>query len=149
MPLIYKQGNLLDAPEHYLVHACNCRGVWGAGVAAQLRVAFPEAYEAELGLCQTHGNILAGDFGLSGRIVSLYTSKGYGCYKDSTDTILAYTDRAIRGLMRHLYETDPEGFTTLASPKINAGLFGVPWEETEKIIKGLLPANRTWVVYTL
>ena len=149
MPLIYKNGNLLDAPEHYLVHSCNCRGVWGAGVAAQLRVAFPEAYKQERALCEAQANHLAGYFSISGRVISLYTSRDFGAHRDDVDGILCYTDRALRRLFEHLTETDPEGFTTLASPKINAGLFGVPWKRTAAILENLLPANRTWVVYTL
>ncbi len=149
MPLIYKQGNLLNATEHYIVHACNCKGCWGAGVAAQLRNAYPEAYKQERDLCQNIGKALAGDFSISGRIVSLYTSRDLGRCKDDPSTILAYTQEAVQRLIAHLEEHDPDGYTTLASPKINAGLFCVPWRETEAIIKGLLPANRMWVVYSM
>ncbi|KAJ5207616.1 hypothetical protein N7449_001995 [Penicillium cf. viridicatum] len=39
-------GDLFDAPNGAaLIHACNCQGVWGAGIAREFRERYPAAYE--------------------------------------------------------------------------------------------------------
>ncbi|CDM38007.1 hypothetical protein DTO013E5_8236 [Penicillium roqueforti] len=39
-------GNLFDAPNGAaLIHACNCQGVWGAGIARAFRDRYPAAYD--------------------------------------------------------------------------------------------------------
>ncbi|KGO39501.1 Appr-1-p processing [Penicillium expansum] len=39
-------GDLFDAPNGAaLIHACNCQGVWGAGIARAFRERYPAAYE--------------------------------------------------------------------------------------------------------
>ena len=45
MPLTVKEMNLFDAPwDALLIHACNTQGVWGSGIAAQLKKAYPDAF---------------------------------------------------------------------------------------------------------
>ncbi|RAL16928.1 uncharacterized protein BO97DRAFT_452941 [Aspergillus homomorphus CBS 101889] len=39
------EGNLFDAPNGAaLIHSCNCRGVWGKGIAKEFRGKYPNAY---------------------------------------------------------------------------------------------------------
>ncbi|KAJ5458662.1 hypothetical protein N7475_010050 [Penicillium sp. IBT 31633x] len=39
-------GDLFDAPNGAaLIHACNCQGAWGAGIAREFRNRYPAAYE--------------------------------------------------------------------------------------------------------
>ncbi|EXJ87464.1 hypothetical protein A1O3_04424 [Capronia epimyces CBS 606.96] len=47
------QGDILEAPDRaVIVHAVNCQGVWGYGIAAQLKKSFPEAYRVYRTHCQ-------------------------------------------------------------------------------------------------
>lgn len=55
MPLIYKTGNLIDAPEPIIIHGCNAQGVMGSGVAKAIREAYPTAYEAYQEVYDTRG----------------------------------------------------------------------------------------------
>lgn len=45
--MIHKEGNLLDQvkPSNIVVHGCNLQGVWGSGVAKQMKEKFPVAFE--------------------------------------------------------------------------------------------------------
>lgn len=40
----FLSGNLLDVKEGIIVHGCNCQGVWGSGVAKQMKEKYPEAF---------------------------------------------------------------------------------------------------------
>lgn len=41
-------GDLLEAKENIICHACNCMGVMGSGVAKQIRKKYPQVYEEYL-----------------------------------------------------------------------------------------------------
>ncbi|PYH87727.1 phosphatase [Aspergillus ellipticus CBS 707.79] len=46
------EGSLLDAPDGAaLIHACNSRGVWGKGVAKELKARYPTAFEVYRSHC--------------------------------------------------------------------------------------------------
>jgi O-acetyl-ADP-ribose deacetylase (regulator of RNase III) len=40
----FLSGNLLDVNDGIIVHGCNCQGVWGSGVAKQMKEKYPEAF---------------------------------------------------------------------------------------------------------
>lgn len=44
--LIKHDGDLLSVTRGIIVHGCNCRGVMGSGVAAQIRTRWPDVYRA-------------------------------------------------------------------------------------------------------
>ncbi|KAL2413644.1 hypothetical protein ABEF95_003578 [Exophiala dermatitidis] len=47
------EGDIFDAPDRaVLIHAVNCLGVWGNGIAAQFKKAFPAAYAVYRSHCQ-------------------------------------------------------------------------------------------------
>ncbi|RAL05468.1 MIF domain protein [Aspergillus ibericus CBS 121593] len=47
------QGNIFDAPDGAgLIHACNCRGSWGKGIAKAFRQRYPAAYEIYRSHCR-------------------------------------------------------------------------------------------------
>ncbi|GLA03916.1 ADP-ribose 1''-phosphate phosphatase [Aspergillus niger] len=51
--LLEIQGSLFDAPEGAaLIHACNCRGTWGKGIARVFRSNYPAAYEIYRSHCR-------------------------------------------------------------------------------------------------
>lgn len=158
--IIYKTGNLFDAPTpRVLVHACNAKGVWGAGVAKQMKDRYPEAFRQYAMFCNVNRGIASGlrgcgtlGYGEDGTIISsIVTSHGFGVEVDAPEMILASTKRAIDGLLT-LYK-DPRGPllpTAIHSPRINAGLFNVPWEKTEAVIEAAIRyTDVTWTVWTL
>ncbi|KAJ5312003.1 hypothetical protein PENANT_c022G06098 [Penicillium antarcticum] len=47
--------DIFTAPDgSALIHACNCKGVWGAGIASEFRDQYPAAYEIYRSHCQQH-----------------------------------------------------------------------------------------------
>lgn len=139
----YVKGNLFElAPKGaYLAHACNCQGVWGSGIAVEFRKRFPEAYLKYVDLCINHSEFLSGKFADEGLIIMLFTSFDYGKNKDSVSVILNNTESALKMMSR-------TSIKELHMPKINSGLFGVPWEETEAILKKF-DGKLSFVVYEL
>lgn len=139
-----KSGDLFSVIDyHILVQACNTKGVWGRGIAKVFAYKYPSAYQnyaircAEISDEELQGTcfITAG----GGRLIGcLFTSKGYGQMTDPAELILKSTKTAIKDLFLQLTATFPNETINVASPRINAGLFSVPWKKTEKIIKEAL-----------
>jgi ADP-ribose 1''-phosphate phosphatase len=100
----YVSGDLFSAPAgSILVHACNTKGSWGAGIALAFKQRFPDAFKVYRAHCQENGDSLAGTCliidGGSHYIACLFTSRAYGRNKDSPEQILTATDSALRDLM--------------------------------------------------
>ncbi len=148
------KGSLFDAPPgSMLIHAVSTKSVWGSGIAKQFKARFPESFEFYTELCREEGSDLIGiamecpeENGYT--VVNLVTSIDYGANKDPKEKILANTRCALRGLFLPEEKFNGE----FHSCKFNSGLFGVPWEDTEKIlIEELDKAGYTkpWTVHLL
>lgn len=154
----YKRGDLFQAggPKSILVHACNCMGVWGSGIAVEFRNRYPHAYEDYKDVCrkkqmagQLETHLLGTGFWTgypigAQRVGCLFTSLNYGKLKDSPGKILKQTRLAVDML---LCITPPE--YTVHSPKINSGLFAVPWGKTEAVLEEALTKypHHNWTVW--
>lgn len=136
----YINDNLFNAPKDcLLVHACNAQGVWGSGIAKQFKEKFPLEFEMYAHYCSDNKIYLTqGTALIVNRVGCLITSKDYGNNVDPVITILMNTNHALKELISN---------TTMkiAMPKINSGLFKVPWENTEAILKSF---NRDFYIYT-
>lgn len=137
----YVDDDLFNAPSNsILLHACNCMGVWGSGVAYQFRQKFRTEHLLYEAYCQHTGPLGIGTCLLLNNVGCLFTSISYGKDVDRPELILVNTRSAITSL---LSKTPAREFHL---PKINSGLFKVPWEETEKILLDF--PEITWYVYT-
>lgn len=150
-----KKGDLFkNAPKGAtLVHACNAQGVWGSGIAKQFKERFPESFDYYSSWCQGWKDVasrvsVVGSVLVHGRVACLITSENYGLKVDPPEKILENTRKSVRWLLKPgLY-----CLTDIHSPKINAGLFKVPWEKTEAIIKEELEKceqDISWTVWEL
>lgn len=156
--IIYKKGSILEAARGWsngegrkiIAHACNAQGVWGSGVARVLREAFPGAYATYHQQCVSEEFpwILVGKTIDCDEIAALITSEHYGPKKDPPDRILQNTYTAIADMFWD-YSYKLSYKLNVHSPRINAGLFEVPWEQTERIIKQALELypQCTWTVW--
>lgn len=141
----YKKMSLFDAPEgSILVHACNSQGVWGSGIAKEFKERFPEDYLEYKSMINFHNRLSGSTCGLFGRSEKtgwLVTSHNYGDLKDSPEQIKINTTLALVDLCL-------DGPMLVYSNKFNSGLFAVPWEETELILKSVLRMfpDIKWVV---
>lgn len=154
----YRKGNLFeqDLKGKILVHACNCTGRWGSGIAKEFHSRFPIFYVHYNQLCLEKGSSLLGQAQILGGpasplIGNLFTSRKYGKWKDSEQQILESTRLAVDDLLKQL-EKFPPRFQTIEihSPKINSGLFEVDWRKTKKIIETALEGKPyKWIVWEL
>lgn len=172
MGIRYEKGDMFElAPKGaILTHSCNAQGRWGSGIANQFAVRYPGAYveyrqyclERFKGgpvpgteikkTCVGDGFIVHDVSALDDvtKIGCLITSKNYGKYKDSPEQILKATEQATRELLVKVVGAGVYFDTThtIYSPKINSGLFAVPWEKTEEVLNEVLNEFPTvqWVV---
>lgn len=138
------KGDLFDAPKgSIIIHACNCKGVWGSGIAKKFAQRFPKAREVYALECAKKGPALigtcllipAGDY----IIGCLFTSKSYGSFVDKPSKILENTEKALTDLIRQNVDNK-----ALHTCKINSGLFNVPWNKTKNLLKA---TDKEFTVY--
>lgn len=152
----YRKGDLFDNLQEkpdIIAHACNAKGMWGSGFAHQCANKYPRAYKKYQEFCNTKRvdklgtSFLAWDDLRKQHIGCLITSKDYGKLRSSIPIILTSTATSVNQLLSQLPLN-----AVVFSPKINAGLFGVPWKITEEIIKPIIESNQKnirWVVWEL
>ena len=139
MMIHYKKGNLFDFDDikisDILVHACNAQGVWGSGIAKEFRDRYPYAFRKYNEWCDYNrkNNVRSVGRGIIIRtpcepsVGCLITSSDYGIHRDSIPLILFNTYMAVWDMLNFL---DNEDIICIKSPKINSGLFRVPWKLT-------------------
>lgn len=133
--IINKQGNLFDAEQgSLLVHACNTKGVWGAGIALTFGLLYPQYYLDYKAHCRLKGETLLGTcLILSGEyhdVACLFTSSGFGAHLLPQNEILLNTRKSLVDLFNQIPDTD-----VINMPKINSGLFRVPWPKTLAVLE--------------
>ncbi|KAF7317904.1 S5A-REDUCTASE domain-containing protein [Mycena kentingensis (nom. inval.)] len=138
MPVTHIVGDLFAAPAHtILIHACNTRGSWGAGIAAAFKDRFPAAFGIYNAECKKHGAELLGKCllirGAEYDVACLFTSRDYGKRVDPPEQILAAT----RSAVQHLLEQNKDPVKPLHACRLNSGKFGVKWAETEAVLEEL------------
>lgn len=158
----YQTISLFDAPkESIIVHACNSQGVWGSGIAKAFADNYPISYSEYKFFCtranQERGTA-CGRASLSSFHVSephwvgwIVTSHSYASEKDPVELIKIQTTMALMELCKKIYIAHPREdheIINVYSNRFNSGLFAVPWEDTELILKTILKDFKriNWVV---
>lgn len=153
----YRKGDMFeqDREGKIFVHACNCQGVWGSGIAKVFAEKYPQAYQRYRTHCLEYvekgkQTLLQGTTLLIKNelqyIGCLFTSIYYGKFKSAAPIILENTRNAIEDF----FSIDVARMMEIHSPKINSGLFGVPWEQTENIINDAIKGTDfRWIVWEL
>lgn len=140
----YRNGDLFSAPStSILLHACNAQGVWGSGVAKEFKKRFPLAFQDYEQFClkNNRSRDIVGQSFISSSdqqlVACLITSHKYGIEVDSPAEILHATELAFLRFIESIRtkNTTLVGQLEVHLPKINSGLFRVPWLETEKCIE--------------
>ncbi|RLV95183.1 ADP-ribose 1''-phosphate phosphatase [Spathaspora sp. JA1] len=125
-----------------LAHACNTGGSWGGGIAAVFARKYPSANLKYSNYCATHSNLLGttllipADSTNKVYIACLFTSD----FSQTPSEIVNYTNQALSDLSKQLANSELNFQTEnqhpiINMPKINAGIFGVPWELTEEVLQ--------------
>jgi len=138
----YREGDLLQSPMDIIVHGCNCKLSFGAGIARQIKEQFPEAHAADI-------KTLWGDKSKLGtystaqtpsfRIINAYTQFNY-----STDKLDADYDAIVDVMMKLQYDFAPE--LNIGMPRIGCGLASGDWNIVEEILEKVFD-DRTIYVY--
>ncbi|KAG9827531.1 hypothetical protein KCU98_g14901, partial [Aureobasidium melanogenum] len=141
-----RKGNLFDAPPNtLLLHACNCVGSWGAGIALAFKKHYPDHFAIYEAYCKskTPNSILSTCLlippqatGPQHWIGCLFTSRKYGRGKDSKDDIMDSTDSALQDMLEQLGDMEDKP-SQIWMCKINSGSFKVPWSQTKALIEAL------------
>lgn len=131
----YNKGSLFKAPVGtILAHACNCKGVWGSGIAVEFKKRFPDVFQEYADDCGRFGDQLAGHAKVYRAkdydVACLFTSRGFGEQRDDAFKILEYTQTAVDELIVYAKVVGRE----IDMPKINSGRFAVPWEKTAELL---------------
>ena len=152
--LIYKNGNLFDVINEtnaYFIHSCNSKCMWGAGIAAEFKRRFPTAFQKYCDKLNEVGAKTGSSFVINDgptKIACLIVSVGWGKNKDPEKLIIENTKLAIEDLVNnHVNGVNP---VRIHSPKINSGLFNIPWNKTETTIKNIkIDREIIWTVWDL
>ncbi|KAK6205493.1 ADP-ribose 1''-phosphate phosphatase [Scheffersomyces amazonensis] len=136
-----------------LCHSCNCRGVWGGGIAAVFRRKYPIANRIYEDYCDEYRSqptkllgttqLILPEKDSEPLIACLFTSDMSGSGILPPHEIVHYTDLALQDLvkqLKHLQSQDKNIEVTdneklvVNMPKINSGIFNVPWDQTEAVL---------------
>lgn len=156
-------GDIFSAPSNTLIiHACNCDGSWGGGIAKAFKDRYPKAYDEYAKHCDRHGHSLldtaqlippvdAKSLGEEGSkeddkevpkhfVGCLFTSRHYGRKKDSPARILEATKPAMQDLLKRVDAFNSKAkqedrIAEVRMCKINSGLFAVPWEKSKAVLE--------------
>jgi len=133
MKIRYVKGDLLQAPEQYLIHGCNAKGFMGAGVAKLIRDKYPKAYKDYKDSYDSYGLTL-------GSVIPSKQPDGKIILNAITQETLGYggihvSYWAIANVMHQLNRWSDEQMKEVAMPQIGAGLAGGDWNVIEAIIE--------------
>lgn len=152
-------GNMLQQERGILVHGCNAQGAMGSGIAGQIRLRYPQAYEDYYDEWKKNRSLELGtvvfsdiDLGQGFIIANAITQKHFGhdgkkyvSYEAVYNAMAAVFNEAIdRGLSVHY-------------PQIGAGLAGGDWAVIQTCIdtaayevetaRRVAPVDRTLWIY--
>ncbi|KAJ7035620.1 hypothetical protein C8F04DRAFT_1097885 [Mycena alexandri] len=133
--ITHVKADLFAAPAgSILIHACNTKGSWGAGIATAFQERYPGAFAKYKNMCKKKGEELIGTCllirGETHDVACLFTSKDYGRRVDSPAEILAATRLAVADLLAQ----NVEPVKPMHACRFNSERFGVEWAESEKIL---------------
>lgn len=151
MGIVYKKGCLIEGFKsgevRVIGHQANCQNTMNSGVAKAIRLAFPEAYEADCGTVR-------GDYSKLGGISTCINNNGiivniYGQYNYGYDGI-RYTDyEALESGFNHMIDmlTYIEYQGKIGLPKLGCDRGGGDWNIVEGLIKETLAEKHDVIIY--
>ena len=146
MGIIYRDGDVIAAPERILIHGCNNRGVMNSGVAKAVRAAYPQVWVMYRDMNMWALGYIGVVYGLpNGRVViNAITQSGYGY---DGKRYVSY-DALVRCFEQIAALPIVKSDGVVCMPKIGAGLGGGKWEIIAAIIEATL-GDIDAVVYTV
>lgn len=128
MSVQFLEGDLFLSDAQTIAHGCNCRGRMGAGIAAQVKAMHPEMFQEYRRRCHK-GELQPG---------------GHYLYRESIPWVLNLATQDTSGgarieFVERCFEDfvdyyEEEGITSLAMPRIAAGLGRLEWVDVKALI---------------
>ena len=128
MAVRFVSGDIFCTEAQTITQGCNCRGRMGAGIALEFKRRYPEMFKEYKYLCHK----------------GLFVPSGHFLYKMSSPWILNFaTQDTIGGAKIEFVEKclsdfseyyTEKGITSLAMPRIAAGLGGIEWQDIKQLI---------------
>jgi O-acetyl-ADP-ribose deacetylase (regulator of RNase III) len=128
-------GNLIDLAKNgefdVIVHGCNCECIMGGGIAKQIKMAFPAAYEADCGTQKADASKIGG---ISYAKVKLENNRRLVIVNGYTQLLSGgqVNYDAVRGVMKQVKQNFYG--QRIGYPMIGAGLAGGEWNRIREII---------------
>lgn len=145
--LRFKKADLLEATEPMIVHGCNAKGAMGSGVAKAIRKKWPGAYDAYRAQFEDKGldlgDVIFTDVANGKVIANAITQETHG--RSQNRRYVSY-DAVCDCMIRIREKADKLGVSTVAMPRIGAGLANGNWEIIRRIIECELVENGVGVV---
>lgn len=157
MSVEHKKGDILEFTEDAVGHGANCQKVMGSGVALVLRNRYPEMYRKDAGDARSPMERL-GSFSKVGLSTDVEPGKkvGYNIYSqlDFRGRAVGKMDLDYNALAKALVAVEEDmkysGLTSIALPRIGAGLAGGNWAIILEIINNVFKNSPVKaVVYAL
>ena len=152
MPVKHIRGNLLKSNCDVIAHGCNCFNTMGAGIARQIKRAYPYAFNIDNVTARGDRNKLGSlsaakdPRGELPKVYNLYTQYRYGRRGSHVD--YAAVQSSLTKMKKSLDLDDPEMTLKVGMPRIGCGLAGGLWPIVEGIINSIF-TKRTICIYTL
>lgn len=135
-------GDLFDGPCRVIAHGCNAKGVMGAGVAAQIKDRFPDAFMAYRAAFE-HGGLEPG------HIIAHQTPDGFTILNCITQENYGRVGTFVLpdAIWRCFSAINIMGFQKVAIPRIGSGFGGGEWEKIRPIIHKAMSRTSLNVYY--
>lgn len=143
--LKYKFGNIFETKCNVIGHGVNCRGVFGAGIALQMRRKYPQVYDAYANKHASSGwmpgdiQIVKLPYGVDKYIVNMATQYDYG--RNATFASLTYIEDCLDKILVFCSENN----LNLAIPYIGAGLGGLTKDAVKNTVKKVCEKHVVYV----
>lgn len=131
--LTYKRGDLLDATEDIICHQCNTEGIFGGGLALQIKSIYPECEDVVKDFAENivNGNVVGEYY--------LYETDKYtiaSCFSQNSDFTTNY--EALKVIFNRLLQYCQDNGLSIAIPYMyGCGIASGDWLEVRDIFMDL------------
>ena len=146
------KGSLFSSSCELLCHGVNCKGIMGAGIAAQIKIRCPGVYKSYKQRCFASPRPEPGEIQIclddttKKFIGNLFTQKELGaCAR------VEYIETCIDEIIKANEGTDCPGLylESIAFPRIGCGIGGLQWEDVKPVLNKLTRYFKKVEVWTL
>jgi ribosomal protein L37E len=140
--LHFVYGDLLKSSADYIAHQANCRGVMSAGLAKQLRAAYPEMYNLYKKHCTTYKPAdLLGKAFIYNKVITIFGQLNFGREP------IVYTDyNALRRAFTAIHKRLPLDKSIAFPYGFGCGLAHGAWIIVKRLIQECFPERDIYIV---